>query len=285
MYIFDDENKIFVFSGDLKKYLLDYGIDNEHIEKMQKKILQKSRDDYQDYPATDSPEYGYTALVPLDKVIGVSRGTVGLSVYENVRTMQYGDREPSRFEDCFSYLDKLPLEDLKKSYTKLRKPVDMDYYTDDDEYYLSNDGNHRTLVAMLVGAEYILARVTNAYCNEEKKKKYFCKQNFYRKYNIETIVEKYAGYAISFKDGNGVYEIANYPSRMNNEDTISYFGRLSKMIDEDIAATNRIKKMPSLLQKAALHFTDNRRIEQYMNKRYLSREEMDMDIMRRVYFP
>lgn len=43
-------------------------------------------------------------LVPLSRVIGVSRGTVGKSVFENVRIMKDGEREPHRFQSCFIFL-------------------------------------------------------------------------------------------------------------------------------------------------------------------------------------
>lgn len=35
---------------------------------------------------------------------------------------------------------------------------------------LAGDGNHRTLTAMLVGAKYIRAKVTNGHCDAIKKK-------------------------------------------------------------------------------------------------------------------
>lgn len=78
----------------------------------------------------------------------------------------------------------MSLEELQKSYKELHEPVNMVYYVDDDAYFLSNDGNHRTLTAMLVGAKYIRAKVTNAYCDTEKKKKFLCSKDFKSKYKI-----------------------------------------------------------------------------------------------------
>ena len=155
MYTYDVENNISIFDGDFEGYLKDIGVDGEHIKKMQCKILQEDRDRYQDFPDLGSPERDYIQLVPLNKVIGTCRCTVGWSVYENVRKMYRGDREPERFQRCCGYLQELILDELKESYQKLYNPVKMVYYVDDDEYYLSGDGNHRTLMAMLVGAEKI----------------------------------------------------------------------------------------------------------------------------------
>lgn len=100
----------------------------------------------------------------MSKVIGTSRGTVGKSVFENVRIIPDGEREPKRFKGCFDFLNSMTLEELKESYKELFNPVKMVYYKDDEEYYLVTDGNHRTLTAMLLGAEYIRADVTTMYC-------------------------------------------------------------------------------------------------------------------------
>lgn len=273
MYSYDKENNRFVFTDDLTEYLLKYGISIEHINKMKTKILESDRDAYQNFPSLDSSESEYVALVPLDKVIGTSRGTVGLSVYENVRTMYHGNRDPYRFWNCLSFLDKLPLGELRKSYEKLYTPVKMVYYVDDDEYFLSSDGNHRTLTAMLVGAEYILAEVTNGHCDPIKKEKFFCSKEFKVKYKIVDIMSSGNMYDFSFRDDKGIYEICGYPSPKEEEDLFSFLERISKTIDDDVKKVNFIKKMPAIIQKLILYNEKNYRIEQYIHKRYLSDEE------------
>lgn len=122
-----------------------------------------NKDDYYFIDEQDKGEY----LVPLEKVIGASRGTVGDSVLNNVKMMHDGVREPSRFYNCFHFLDNMTLEKLKLSYETLFCPVVMIYYEEDDEYYVSSDGNHRTLIAMLIGAKFIKAKCT-------RKDKYLC---------------------------------------------------------------------------------------------------------------
>lgn len=189
MYEYDETTGMYNFKGDLKLFLLNYGVDMRHIEKMQCKLLEEEKDAY--YTIYDKEEK--EKLVPLEKVIGVSRGTVGQSVYDNVRTMR-GDqtrtitREPSRFNDCFTYFENYSLEQLKKSYENSPSfPVHMIHYVEDDEYYVSSNGNHRTLIAMLVGAKCIHAKVRNVHCDEEKKKKYLKYKSFLKTYNIEKI--------------------------------------------------------------------------------------------------
>ena len=127
---------MYFFTDDLAEYLLKYGISEEHINEMKSKLLEQDRDVYQIFPSLDSSERDYIDLVPLEKVIGTSRGTPGWSVFENVRKMNRGDREPYRFENCLSFLEKMSLEELRKSYEKLSSPVTMVYYVDDDNLLL-----------------------------------------------------------------------------------------------------------------------------------------------------
>lgn len=53
---------------------------------------------------------------------------------------------------------------MRKSFAIQIDPVDVNYYTDSDEYFVERDGNHRALTAMLIGAPYIKARVHNLEC-------------------------------------------------------------------------------------------------------------------------
>lgn len=273
MYSYDKKNEVYFFTDDLAEYLLKYGISEEHINEMKSKLLEPNRDVYQIFPSLDSSERDYIDLVPLEKVIGTSRGTPGWSVFENVRKMNRGDREPYRFENCLSFLEKMSLEELRKSYEKLSSPVTMVYYVDDDKYFLSIDGNHRTLTAMLVGAKYIRAKVTNGHCDVIKKKKYLCSKEFKSKYNIVNIMSFGNIYDILFKDDQGIYKISGYPAPRNDEDFFSFLNRISKMIDEDIEKVNCIKKKPTIIQKMILYHEQNYRIDQYINKKYLSKDD------------
>ena len=128
MYI-EDENRVYSFDGDFEQFLLDIGVEAEHIEDMKNKILQADKEIYYNstYFVTGKWERE-NRLVPLSKVIGTSRGTVGNSVFENVRTMQDGEREPSRFRACFSFLSKMSLNELRESYKNVL-PVETEYYT------------------------------------------------------------------------------------------------------------------------------------------------------------
>lgn len=274
MYTYNEEEEMFFFTGDLKEYLLNHGVESEHISKMQCKTLELDRDTYYDFPEIGSCQRDYIALVPLENVIGTSRGTVGLSVYENVRTMCRGEREPHRFADCFSYFEKLPLNQLRKSYEDLYEPVIMVHYVDDDRYFVTNNGNHRTLIAMLVGAKYIRAKVTDAQCNELKKKKYTYSKAFMHKYHIVSIMRSINTYDISYVDEIGTYEVCGYQGPTEDEDLFALLERLSNTIERDARKACRLSKMPTFLQKIALHYEKNMRIKQLVFKKYSTDEEL-----------
>lgn len=279
MYTYEAKNCMDVFNGDLTEFLLSYGISIEHIDKMKNKILEDSRNIYYNYPPLDSPKTDYIKLVPLDKVIGTSRGTVGLSVYENVRTMHNGERDSSRFTRCLNFLNKLSLEELRKSYENLSYPVIMDHYVNDDTYFITDDGNHRTLTAMLVGAKYIKAKVTDAECDYIKREKVMQCKKFEEKYRIVNIFGE-REFDIWFKDDKGIYEIRGYPGPLVDDDLTSFLERLSITIDNDMKKVNKIMKFSPKLQKYILRFVKNSRIKQYVNISYLTEPEIEFPLLK-----
>lgn len=231
--------------------------------------MQENKDCYYDFPSLKS----YIDLVPLDKVIGTSRCTVGWSVYDNVKKMYRSDREPGRFIRCFSYFDNRSLEELKKSYEELYNPVEMYYYVDDDEYYVSS-GNHRALTAMLIGAKNIRAKVFDAYYNDSKKRKYDYVKEFENKYCVYRIMGSGNLYDITFCDQKGYYEIEGYTGPNQDENLFAFIDRLSAEIDTDNIRANKIKKLPRFIQKKLLNSYKNYRVRQYVNKNYLEDDEL-----------
>lgn len=260
--MYKDDGKRYVYDGDFEQYLLNIGVDSRHIERMKEKKLQGNRDIYYNIDGYDSRE----ELVPLEKVIGTSRGTIGDSVFENVRMMKYGDREPTRFYSCFSFLDRMSLEELKESYKKLYDPVQMIYYEEDDEYYLSN-GNHRTLTAMLIGARYIKAKVYSMHCDFDKKMKYIATKEFFDKYNIYKIIKGYFGtYDIIFIENEKCYEVRGFGGKESKGDCYDIIRMLSYEIEND---KNELKfwiKIPEKLRRLLEICYGKRRVFQYINK-------------------
>lgn len=84
--------------------------------------------------------------------------------------------------------------------------------------------------------------------------------------------------AVSYKIATGrwekgIYEICGYSGPRDDEDLFLFLKRLSKLIDDDIKKVNCIKKLPAMIRKFILFYERNCRIEQYLNRKYLSEEE------------
>ena len=257
------ENDVYEFNGDFEKFLLNMGVEADHIEKMKKKKLQASKGVY--YKRLNN-NCETIKLVPLSKVIGTCRGTVGESVFENVRVMHAGEREPIRFQTCFSYFEEMPLDKLKESYKEVI-PVEMVYYKEEDEYYLVGDGNHRTLTAMLLGAEYIKASVTEMYCDNDKKNKFLAVETFYRNFRIYEIVHTPIGLKIVFTDENDTdyFAVGVFPM-IREESCYEYIEKLSTIIKRDMESVERWKKFPRFIIRILSMISNNKRIIQYIEK-------------------
>ena len=152
----------------------------------------------------------------------------------------------------------------------------MVYYVDYDEYYLSGDGNHRTLTAMLLGAKYIKANVRVAYLNSEKKKKYECINKFKQTYSIYQILISGDTLDITFYDDNGYYELGGYPAPEPDENIYSFVNRISKILDEERKIVDRIKKYPSFVRQLFIDKSQYYRIKQLLDIEYISEPSSDL---------
>lgn len=274
MYYYDEENDMYKYNGNFFEFLKKIGVTEKHILDMQHKFLQKSHDRYYDFVNWDSVENNYEKIVPLDKCIGTSRGTVGWSVYDNVCKMYSGDREPGRFEDCFSYLEKMTMEELKKSYENLYNPVKMVYYVDEDKYFVSTDGNHRTLTAMLIGAQGIKAKVTNAYCNYELKRKFECWEEFKQQFSIYRVLQRGSRWDITFRDEMGYFEVRGYKGFEKENDFYLFIECLKEKIEIEMELAKKVGRYPAFLRQIILKIYKDNRIWYFIEKRYLEEEDL-----------
>lgn len=282
MYIYDEEKELFTFDGDFDEFLIELGVSKEHINCMKDKKLYNDKLEYYD----DYEETQYETLVPLEKVIWTSRANYGWSVYENVRRMHIGDREPTRFQMCFLHRKDKNFREYCESFEKDIKPVDLVHFVEDDEYCVSSDGNHRTLTAMLIGAKNIKAKVYDCHIDYIKKDRYEISKAFYKKYNIEKIVEQYGNisYTIYFQDEKGVFTVTGYPEYYVSSSLESYLTELGNIIEDDFKKANFIQRFPGFMQNIMLFFMKNRRIRQIINKRYYNKEQTNFrTIIRTVH--
>lgn len=248
----------------LEELVREVGVSDEQIERMKEKKLVKG------LPYYDNVGKCYDRqLVPLDKVIGTSRCDEGKSVFDNIQSIEGGKRLCGRFKDCFSYYEKYGLKGaFKKLNTETgNQIVKMEHYVEDDLYYVYN-GNHRTLLAMLMGAKTILARVRDLHCNYSLKKNWQLAQKFYDMYQIEGIYTSRLDsnmITIFFRENEKIKSVTGYSVNLNGncEEIIRC---LTEQIEEDRKNIRWVKKIPCTWREAiSRFFCKNNRVWQYID--------------------
>lgn len=259
------DGKIICCCKNLEEYIRTFGVSNEQIERMKEKKLVKS------LPYYDSWETSYyRKLVPLDRVIGASRGDEGKSVFDNVQNFELGKRSCERFEKCFSYYERYG---LTGAFEKLNTEtgdgiVKMVHYVEDDLYYVSSNGNHRTLLAMLMGAKTILASVTDSHCNCLLKKNWQLAEKFYDMYQIEGVYSSGLGpgmITIFFKENEKIKPVTGYSVDLNRncEEIIR---SLTDQIERDKKSVKWVEKIPQIWRAPISRFCcKNNRVWQYVD--------------------
>ncbi|MGL5042403.1 MAG: hypothetical protein ACRC6X_04835 [Culicoidibacterales bacterium] len=71
----------------------------------------------------------------------------------------------NRFSQCFEFLveDGLPATKVKYEEGTITTFMEFDYYDQENYYFLTEDGNHRTIFAKIIGVEQIRVRHVNSY--------------------------------------------------------------------------------------------------------------------------
>ena len=120
---------------------------------------------------------------------------------------------------------------------------------------------------MLLGAEYINARVTPLYCDFDKRDKCLAVEKFYKKFHIVQINNVYSGVDIIFydEDNDDLFTVKGFPRRMN-ENCYEYIERLSFEISSDMRIVKIWKEFPRFVAVILNLFFNNKRIFQYIDK-------------------
>lgn len=270
-YKYIKQNDAMVYDGDLGSDLISFGVPCRHIDEMKET-------DVKELPAFELPcrITEYAQLVPLSKVVGFSRGTPGKTVYENVQMTVNGQRDSGRLSDCLSYLQKYDsLQELFYSYEKMDvRPsayaVHMYHEKKYDEYYVTSNGNHRTLVAKMLGAPYINALVTEVCIDIPKTMRIQKSREIYEKYAISKIklIRKNAyatSYQVIFKDDGKYFEIIGYEDILSLEDVDDRIDTFSKMLQKDFKQVNKAKSLHPLIRKFFLKMQRSE-VRQLFNK-------------------
>lgn len=149
----------YIIACPLDNYLKKIGLNQEEIEKSKNWILEGKKDNYE----RKSFEYK-TEYIDPKKIIGGSRLTPGVSVYTNVEQFKIDTLVRERLENQFALIEDrrkegYDIKTIREDYGNIEEPIIVDYYEDIDKYYISLNGNHRGIMAMILGVEKIKAEV------------------------------------------------------------------------------------------------------------------------------
>ena len=284
-YVYDNQKDCSSYDGDLENNLIEYGVSEEIIERAKNTILQP-------HPRylLDVKSDPQIILVPTNKIIGTGRATPGRSVFDTVREIRSEDNlSPGRFEAFFMKNgSNLNINEFRRVFSDLNEPVKMEYYEDEDKYFLSGDGNHRTLLAMLYGADTIKSKVYRYKIDYEKLNKRNTLESIYHKYNISDIYSysNYKGglhreYVLEFSNDTHPYTISGFTDCFEENGKKKPFEEvldlLCRRLDQDCEIQSKYQNMPSFLKKLFLYVNKKNRYYELIMHRY-KREYLDNKI-------
>lgn len=149
--------------------LVQYGVSKSHLNAMKCKILTKDIN-FTSFD-TDSKR---VELIPLDRIKYVRRISESGTVFEVIyNKLTYADKDSSscsKLSSCFDYAEQQSLTNLLSSFENkdmmkaegIRADCVQLYYSEDEQAYYVEEGNHRVLTAMIFNAPYIWCVVTDA---------------------------------------------------------------------------------------------------------------------------
>lgn len=248
-YKYFPEDNHMVYDGDLGADLVSCGISSKHILDMKNTTVK-------DIPEfkLDSEEREHAQLVPLSKVVGFSRGDPGKTIFDNVQATACDQRDSKRLVDCLSYLRRYGnIQELFSSYEEMDVrirccAVRMYHEKKNDEYYVMDNGNHRTLIAKLVGAPYIQALVTEAFIDDVKTERIRQCRSIYAEYSISKIKMVYInvsklGYQIIFENNGYSFQVVGYKDILSQTDIDKRIASFSKTLYRDFRLVERAKEL------------------------------------------
>lgn len=272
-----DNKELYLYKGCLEDDLLAYGVSEAAIQYAKNTILEDSPS-YLDYPS-DNTEH--PMQVPINQIIGVSRGTPGESVFDSVNSIitsvngiQKDCLDKRKFSDfIIANTATYSINEFNNIFPKLLlndkfHPVRMIHYIEKDDvtgisvdkYYQINNGSHRTLLSILFGATTINALVIECKVNEQKKQEEEIINQFYETNNIvgiyknKAFADSFNYYMLKMKgsDNNSYYYLRGYKDVIdhNNNDLNSLIFGLTKKIIHDKQLIKMYSKLPLLLKKS-----------------------------------
>ncbi|SFX79372.1 hypothetical protein SAMN04487866_12617 [Thermoactinomyces sp. DSM 45891] len=157
-------------ADEMELYLVEKGVSSEHIQVLKNEIVQGMDSDLQ-----ECFEYVETVerLIPVDKIVSLPRFRRGRDgTWWDHFNCQAGSIVEVRIESLRRSMEQKGLESFIHSFSLPKYKVRGCYYPRLDQYYIEQDGTHRTLWAKVVDAPYIYARVEIYKLVKEKYRNY-----------------------------------------------------------------------------------------------------------------
>ena len=154
-------------------------------------------------------------LVEVGKIAGGFRfDDPDASVLDLATAQSNANLNRFRMARATGYIKRKTLAELHGWYSSECTPIDLVYYSNDDQYLVSNDGTHRSLYAKIVGAPVIRANVYRASINSKRQQLFMRLQEIMDRYHIvalNTEVSEAKAYGItSFKMNEDIFDIGFY---------------------------------------------------------------------------
>lgn len=248
-YRYSEKDNSMIYDGDLGGDLITFGVCPKHILDMKNTVVKDIPEFILDCEGKEHPQ-----LVPLSKVVGFSRGAPGKTIFENVQATACDQRDSRRLADCLSYLQRYGnIQELFSSYEEMDVrirgcAVRMYHEKKNDEYYVMDNGNHRTLIAKLAGAPYIQALVTEAVVDDVKTERIRRCRSIYAKYSILIIKMVYINvskveYQIIFDNNGNSFQVVGYKDILSQTDIDKRIASFSEALHRDFRLVERAKQL------------------------------------------
>lgn len=163
-YLPEGNNKYYIEEYMLILWLERMGIDKEHIKNVKTKIV---KDKLKNYIKGESKQ----EIIEVEKIIGGSRLTPNVSFFDNMLKVEGKDRRRKMENLTYAindYVNAYGIKWLRNNYSEKFGSIIIDYYVDEDKYYIELDGNHRGLLAIMIGVNKLKAYVDYYYKNNDE---------------------------------------------------------------------------------------------------------------------
>ena len=208
--------------------------------------------------------------IPTERIIGFSRSDAGTSFYDLLQG-KGGNIALERIEYYLQKTELMSPDDKQRWFLSddFIHHISAEHLMDTDEYIISSDGNHRSIVAVCLGIPKIRVRITEFECDYELKKRYDFQKELYEKYDIETIkcdanTRDDFSIIVYLKVDSDLRSVVIPTRRFKTNTYFESMEKLAKCIEHDLQKVRKLRKIPEPLRKVIYFFLPIRELEDYL---------------------